>query len=67
MDLLLYIVMPVVAVVLAVVGLWKSSRSKKQERNTDEGVTLLNLSPANDKWNKMALGIEDVDVPSRKK
>ncbi len=32
---------------------------------TTEGDVLLNVSPETDRWNKMALGITDADVPSR--
>lgn len=34
-------------------------------RTPDDNGVVLTLSEFNDRWNKMALGISDVDVPSR--
>jgi hypothetical protein len=33
--------------------------------DVDKAVVVLTLSDFNDRWNKMALGISDKDVPSR--
>jgi hypothetical protein len=40
---------------------------KKEFPPEQEGEVVLNLSEFNDRWNKMALGITDADVPSRPK
>jgi len=64
---MVYIVVPILAAVSAFIVLWVTSRGKKQKEKTSKGVTLLNLSPSNDKWNKMALGIRDEDVPSSRR
>ena len=41
------------------------TKTKSRSSTDDEPVVLLTLSDYNDRWNKIALGISDGDVPSR--